>query len=129
MFVKEELIQFLKINMGNFEPKNRELILYHYGFLDGVCHIFDETGEKYSSEETKNKRARPQQIINDEFKPRARKTRLELLSRCQQILSRSDFWISTKYVSVLHKNKLVSDVENANVIGIITLIEQLKFVR
>lgn len=125
MFVKEEMTQFLETHMENFESKNRELILYHYGFLDGICHTLDETGEKYSSPETQNKRARPQQILNDEFKPRVRNAHLISLDECQKILSSNDFWVSTKYVSVLHKNNLVSNIEDSNLVGIMTLIEQL----
>jgi hypothetical protein len=125
MFVKEEMCQFLETYMANFESKNRELILYHYGFQDGICHILDETGEKFSSQDTKNKRARPQQIINDEFKPRAKEVSLISLHKCLELLLNSEFWISTAYASLLQKNNLVSDIENANVVGIITLIEQL----
>ena len=124
MSVHSDLLRLFQEKMSNYDQTSKDMILYRYGFLDGIFHTLDETGQRYLDPETKNKRERPSQLTSA-FKKVINVSSLRTILRCASLLAQQQFWTCTEYMQALANTGLLADSLSANPMGLLSLMAEM----
>jgi len=124
MSVHSDLLRLFQEKMSNYDQTSKDMILYRYGFIDGIFHTLDETGQRYLDPETKNKRERPRQPIAV-FKQAMNDSSLPTIPRCASLLAQQQFWTCTEYMQALANAGLLADSLSANPMGLLSLMAEM----
>ena len=130
MLIKDELEKFLVVNMKNLDDRNKERIIYYFGFVDGKTHTTTESHKGYRTNsenpttiEPKNPRSGPAAVIK-KFKEKFQDNPIESLQICAGVLQKTDFISTSNYLQILLDEGLI-EFGRASVKGILDLMNQI----
>lgn len=124
MSVHSDFLRLFQEKMSNYDQTSKDMILYRYGFIDGIFHTLEETGQRYLDPDTKNKRERPRQLIAV-FKQAINGSPLPTISSCASLLEQREFWACAEYMQTLSNNELLTDALPANPMGLLSLMSDM----
>ena len=121
--IEDSLLDFLETNLKETQAKDRNirLINYFYGFSDSEWPTLEETGKRFGE----ITRERVRQLVNDNFRKIADKSKFSELSTIYNLIASKKFWLKSEIEKKLEELNLVKG--NCNIKGILNMMDDLDF--